>query len=38
LTTSAVDLLGAHSGTICVRDGDVFRYRSVAGASWTEAL
>jgi GAF domain-containing protein len=38
LTTSAVDLLGAHSGTICVRDGDVFRYRSVAGVSWTEAL
>jgi signal transduction histidine kinase len=38
LTTSAVDLLGAHSGTICVREGDVFRYRSVAGASWTEAL
>jgi GAF domain-containing protein len=31
LTTSAVDLLDAHSGTICVRDGDVFRYRSVAG-------
>jgi GAF domain-containing protein len=38
LTTSAVDLLGVHSGTICVRAGDVFRYRSAAGAHWTEEL
>ena len=38
LTSSAVDLLGVHSGTICVRDGEVFRYRSAAGAFWTEEL
>jgi two-component system NtrC family sensor kinase len=38
LTSSAVDLLGVHSGTICVRDGELFRYRSAAGAYWTEEL
>jgi GAF domain-containing protein len=38
LTTSAVNLLGMRSGTICVRDGGVFRYRSAAGAFWTEEL
>jgi GAF domain-containing protein len=27
-----------HSGTICVRDGEVFRFRSAAGAFWTEEL
>ena len=38
LTSSAVDLLGLPSGTIVVRDGDVFRYRTRAGAYWTEEL
>jgi hypothetical protein len=31
LIGSAVELCGAFSGTICVRDGDVFRYRGSAG-------
>ena len=31
LVTTAVDLCKASSGTLCVRDGDVFRYRGVAG-------
>ena len=31
LMASAVDLCGAFSGTICVRDGDVYRYRGNAG-------
>jgi len=31
LVTSAVDLCNASSGTLCVRDGDVFRYRGMAG-------
>ncbi len=37
LITSAVDLHGAISGTICVRDGDVFPYRAIVGAG-TEAM
>ncbi len=31
LISSAADLSGAHSGAICVRDGEVFRYRSSSG-------
>ncbi len=31
LVTTAVDLCKASSGTLCVRDGDVFRYRGMAG-------
>ena len=38
LTASAVELLGMQSGTICVRDGEMFRYRSAAGAFWTKEL
>jgi two-component system, NtrC family, sensor kinase len=38
LISSAVDLCGADGGTICVRDGNVFRFRANAGASQTEAL
>jgi two-component system NtrC family sensor kinase len=38
LISSAVELCGAHSGLICVRDGDVFRYRGRAGANDNEAL
>ena len=30
LLASAVSLIGGRGGTICVRDGDVFRYRAVA--------
>ena len=30
LLASAVSLIGGRAGTICVRDGDVFRYRAVA--------
>ena len=30
LMASAVSLIGGRAGTICVRDGDVFRYRAVA--------
>ncbi|HEY1887000.1 MAG TPA: GAF domain-containing protein, partial [Roseiarcus sp.] len=30
LLTSAVSLVGSRGGTICVRDGDRFRYRAVA--------
>ncbi len=37
LTASAVDLCGAFSGTICVRDGDVYRYRGNAGPGVSEA-
>ena len=32
LITSAVELSGALTGTICVRDGEVFRYRDTIGA------
>jgi signal transduction histidine kinase len=38
LITSAVELHGAISGTICVRDGDVFRYRATAGPGMPEAM
>jgi GAF domain-containing protein len=31
LTASAVELCGAFSGSICVRDGNVYRYRGNAG-------
>ena len=38
LVTSAVELGGALTGTICVRDGDVFRYRDTIGAEYTSKL
>jgi signal transduction histidine kinase len=38
LVSSAVELCDAHSGLICIRDGEVFRYRGSAGAGQTESL
>ena len=38
LVSSAVELCSAHSGLICIRDGEVFRYRCSAGSGQTEAL
>jgi signal transduction histidine kinase/HAMP domain-containing protein len=38
LIASAVDLCEANSGTICVRDGDVFRYRGSAGGDVSDSL
>ena len=38
LVSSAVELGGALTGTICVRDGDVYRYRDTIGAEHTSAL
>jgi GAF domain-containing protein len=38
LVSSAVELGGALTGTICVRDGEVFRYRDTIGAEHTSAL
>jgi two-component system, NtrC family, sensor kinase len=38
LVSSAVQLSGALTGTICVRDGDVFRYRDTIGAEHTSKL
>jgi signal transduction histidine kinase len=38
LVTTAVDLCKASSGTLCVRDGDVFRYRGQAGREATADL
>jgi GAF domain-containing protein len=38
LVSSAVELGGAMTGTICVRDGDVYRYRDTVGAEFTSAL
>ena len=38
LVTSAVELAGAMTGTICVRDGEVYRYRDTVGAEHTSAL
>ena len=38
LTASAVELCGAFSGSICVRDGEVFRYRGNAGPGLSVAL
>ena len=35
LITTAVELNGAHTGTVCVRDGDVFRYRAFHSAADT---
>jgi two-component system NtrC family sensor kinase len=35
LTASAVELCGAFSGSICVRDGDVYRYRGNAGPGFS---
>jgi two-component system, NtrC family, sensor kinase len=31
LISSAVELSGSHSGAICVRDGEIFRYRASSG-------
>jgi len=31
LVASAVELSGSHSGAICVRDGEIFRYRASSG-------
>jgi GAF domain-containing protein len=38
LTASAVELCGAFSGSICVRDGDVYRYRGNAGPGLSAAM
>jgi GAF domain-containing protein len=38
LVATAVDLCKASSGTLCVRDGDVFRYRGMAGPEATLEL
>ena len=38
LVSSAVGLCNARSGLICIRDGEVFRYRGSAGAGQTESL
>ena len=38
LVSSAVELCNARSGLICIRDGEVFRYRGSAGAGQTESL
>jgi two-component system, NtrC family, sensor kinase len=38
LITSAVELCGAYSGSICVRDGELFRYTGSAGAGNTPTL
>ena len=38
LTASAVELCGAFSGSICVRDGEVYRYRGNAGAGLSVAM
>jgi two-component system NtrC family sensor kinase len=38
LVSSAIELGGALTGTICVRDGDVFRYRDTIGAEHTSKL
>ena len=38
LVATAVDLCGASSGTLCVRDGEVFRYRGIAGPEASPAL
>ena len=38
LVTTAVNLCKASSGTLCVRDGDVFNYRGMAGPEATQAL
>ena len=38
LITTAVELNEAHSGTVCVRDGDVFRYRAFHSARDTRQV
>jgi GAF domain-containing protein len=38
LISSAVELSGAFSGAICVRDGDVFRYRAGTGPGYSPDL
>jgi two-component system NtrC family sensor kinase len=38
LVTTAVDLCKASSGTLCVRDGEFFRYRGMAGPEATPEL
>ncbi len=38
LVASAVELTGSHSGAICVRDGEVFRYRASSGPGATAEL
>jgi len=38
LISSALQLCGAFSGSICVRDGEVFRYTGSAGVAATPAL
>ena len=38
LVTTAVDLCKASSGTLCVRDGEAFRYRGMAGPESTPVL
>ena len=38
LVSSAVELCNARTGLICIRDGEVFRYRGSAGAGQTESL
>jgi signal transduction histidine kinase len=38
LVSSAVELCNARSGLICIRDGEVFRYRGSAGSGQTQSL
>ena len=38
LTASAVELCGAFSGSICVRDGEIYRYRGNAGPGLSVAM
>ena len=38
LIASAVELSGSHSGAICVRDGEIFRYRSSSGPGASSEL
>jgi len=38
LVGSAVELAGAFSGAICIRDGETFRYRAGAGPGYSEKL
>ena len=38
LTASAVELCGAFSGSICVRDGEIYRYRGNAGPGLSLAV
>ena len=38
LVATAVELCAASSGTLCVRDGDIFRYRGMAGPEASPTL